>query len=264
MTSPNLADAPVRLSVRELAKSYDTRRGSVLVIADLTFDVRVGEIACIVGPSGIGKTTLLKCLTGLQGITSGGAYIDGRPIDGPPEEMALVFQEYTRSLMPWLTVEKNVRLPLKHLHLPARERDERVASALAAVGLAGAEAKYPWQLSGGMQQRVAIARAIAYRPEVLVMDEPFASVDAQTRFELEDLCLRVREQFGMTIVVVTHDIDEAVYLSDRVVVLGERPARVTEIIDVDFGGPRDQLTTRALPEFAELRTEVFELIRKAG
>jgi NitT/TauT family transport system ATP-binding protein len=115
-----------------------------------------------------------------------------------------------------------------------------------------------------MQQRVAIARAIAYRPEVLIMDEPFASVDAQTRFELEDLCLKIREEFGMTIVIVTHDIDEAVYLSDRVVVLGERPARVTEIIDIDFGGPRDQIATRARPEFAELRTRVFEHIRKAG
>jgi NitT/TauT family transport system ATP-binding protein len=253
-----------RLSVQGLAKTYDTKNGAVPVIADLTFDVDAGEVVCIVGPSGIGKTTLLKCLTGLQSISSGVALIDGKPIDGPPEEMALVFQEYTRSLMPWLTVQKNVRLPLKHLRLPVAEREERIASALQAVGLAGAEQKYPWQLSGGMQQRVAIARAIAYRPEVLVMDEPFASVDAQTRFELEDLCLRIRDQFGMTIVIVTHDIDEAVYLSDRVVVLGERPARVTRILDIDFGGPRDQITTRSVPEFAELRTEILELIRKAG
>ena len=255
---------PARLSVQGLAKSYATKQGDVPVIADLTFDVQAGEIVCIVGPSGIGKTTLLKCLTGLQSITSGSARIDGKQIDGPPEEMALVFQEYTRSLMPWLTVEKNVRLPLKHLRLPVAEREERIASALAAVGLAGAEAKYPWQLSGGMQQRVAIARAIAYRPEVLVMDEPFASVDAQTRFELEDLCLSIRKQFGMTIVIVTHDIDEAVYLSDRVVVLGERPARVTRTIDVSLGGSRDQIATRVLPEFAELRTEILALIRKAG
>ncbi len=255
--------APARLSVVGLAKSYDTRKGEVPVIADLTFDVQAAEIVCVVGPSGIGKTTLLKCLTGLQSISAGAAYIDGRLIDGPPPEMALVFQEYTRSLMPWLTVQKNVTLPLRHLRLPRTERDERVSSALAAVGLAGAESKYPWQLSGGMQQRVAIARAIAYRPEVLVMDEPFASVDAQTRFELEDLCLKIREEFGMTIVVVTHDIDEAVYLSDRVVVLGERPARVTRIIDVDFDGPRDQLTTRALPEFSAWRTEILELIRRA-
>lgn len=264
MINSNLAEAPVRLSVTGLAKTYETKKGAVPVIADLTFDVRVGEIACIVGPSGIGKTTLLKCLTGLQSISSGAARIDGKLIDGPPEEMALVFQEYTRSLMPWLTVYKNVRLPLKHLRLPREELESRISGALAAVGLSGNENKYPWQLSGGMQQRVAIARAIAYRPEVLVMDEPFASVDAQTRFELEDLCLRVREEFGMTIVIVTHDIDEAVYLSDRVIVLGERPARVTKIIDIDFGEPRDQLKTRVLPEFAALRTEILGLIRKAG
>ncbi|MFV0375147.1 ABC transporter ATP-binding protein [Microbacterium sp.] len=258
------ADAPVRLRTTALAKSYEAKNGPTPVIADLTFEVREAEIACIVGPSGIGKTTLLKCLTGLQSITSGDALIDGKPIDGPPEEMALVFQEYTRSLMPWLTVTRNVRLPLKHLRLPTAEREMRISSALEAVGLKGAESKYPWQLSGGMQQRVAIARAIAYRPEVLVMDEPFASVDAQTRFELEDLCLRIRKDFGMTIVVVTHDIDEAVYLSDRVVVLGERPARVTKTIDIDFGGPRDQITTRSLPAFAELRAEILELIRAAG
>jgi len=264
MTEQTLTTAPVRLSVQGLAKTYETKKGAVPVIADLTFDVRVGEIVCIVGPSGIGKTTLLKCLTGLQSISSGVAYIDDKPIDGPPEEMALVFQEYTRSLMPWLTVEKNVRLPLKHLRLPAAEREERIASALQAVGLEGAGTKYPWQLSGGMQQRVAIARAIAYRPEVLIMDEPFASVDAQTRFDLEDLCLKIREQFGMTIVIVTHDIDEAVYLSDRVVVLGERPARVTEIIDIEFDEPRDQITTRSLPQFSEWRTDILELIRKAG
>ena len=262
-TPEGFASEP-RLRVTGLAKTYTTKQGDVPIIADLTFDVAAGEIACIVGPSGIGKTTLLKCLTGLQSSTAGEARIDGVTIDGPPKEMALVFQEYTRSLMPWLTVEKNVRLPLRHLRLPAPEREARVASALKAVGLSGAESKFPWQLSGGMQQRVAIARAIAYRPEVLVMDEPFASVDAQTRFELEDLCLRIRAQFGMTIVIVTHDIDEAVYLSDRVIVLGERPARVTEIIDVRLPSPRDQIVTRSIPEFAELRTEIFELIRKAA
>lgn len=255
---------PVRLDVSALKKTYTTKKGDIPVIEDLTFDLRQGEIACIVGPSGIGKTTLLKCLAGLQPITSGKATIDGKVIDGPPEELALVFQEYTRSLMPWLTVERNVELPLRHLRLSSAERNERVASSLKAVGMADAAAKYPWQLSGGMQQRVAIARAVAYRPDVLIMDEPFASVDAQTRFELEDLCLRIREQFDMTILVVTHDIDESVYLSNRVIVLGQRPAKVTEIIPIEFDGARDQLTTRALPKFAELRSEIFELIRKAG
>jgi len=264
MTQSTTAEAAVRLSVQGLSKAYPTKRGPVQVIGDLTFEVRAGEVACIVGPSGIGKTTLLKCLAGLQDSSSGSIRIDGNEIDGPPREMALVFQDYTQSLMPWLTVEKNVRLPLKRMRLAPGEREDRIRGALEAVGLADAGSKYPWQLSGGMQQRVAIARAIAYRPEMLVMDEPFASVDAQTRFELEDLCLKIRDEFGMTILLVTHDIDEAVYLSDRVIVLGERPARVTEIIEIDLAFPRDQVVTRSEQRFAQIRTRVLELIRKAG
>lgn len=261
-TATTREDAPVRLSVSGLAKSYRTKKGEVEVIADLTFDVLAGEIACIVGPSGVGKTTLLKCLAGLQSVSSGSAAIDGRIVDGPPDDVALVFQDYTRSLMPWLSVERNVRMPLDHRRLPRAQRQERVSQAIEAVGLIGSESKFPWQLSGGMQQRTAIARAIAYRPDVLIMDEPFASVDAQTRFDLEDLCLRVRDQFGMTIVVVTHDIDEAVYLSDRVIVLGEKPAKVTRIVPVDLPPCRDQIETRAEPRFASLRSEILGLIRK--
>ena len=256
------AVAPPRLEVTGLSKTYGTGATARCVIEDLTFTVHTGEVVCIVGPSGVGKTTLLKCLAGLQPATSGTAAIDGRSIDGPPPEMALVFQDYSRSLMPWLTVRKNVRLPLRHLHLPTAEQDLRIDTALAAVGLSHAASQYPWQLSGGMQQRVAIARALAYRPEILIMDEPFASVDAQTRFELEDLCLKIRDDFGMTILVVTHDIDEAVYLSDRVVVLGARPARVLDVVDIDLPAPRDQISTRVLPEFAEQRTNVLSMIRK--
>lgn len=255
---------PARLSVNGLSKSYSTKTGRAEVIADLTFDINAGEIACIVGPSGVGKTTLLKCLAGLQAATSGAASIDGRVIDGPPEDMALVFQDYTRSLMPWLSVERNVLMPLQHLRLSAAERRARVSGAIAAVGLSGSESKFPWQLSGGMQQRVAIARAVAYRPDVLLMDEPFASVDAQTRFDLEDLCLRIRAQFGMTIVLVTHDIDEAVYLSDRIVVLGEKPAKVLRVVDVSFPEPRNQIGTRAEPDFARLRSEIITLVRRDG
>ena len=265
MTTP-IAAAPgsreVRLSVRGLCKTYGAGTQAVTVIEDLSFDVMAGEFVCIVGPSGVGKTTLLKCLTGLLPASGGFAELDGMAIDGPPARMALVFQEYTRSLLPWLTVRKNVLLPLRHLELSRDDRNKRCTEALEAVGLADVPGRYPWQLSGGMQQRVAIARALAYQPEVLVMDEPFASVDAQTRFDLEDLCLAVRQEFGITVVLVTHDIDEAVYLADRVVVLGAKPARVQEIVGVDLPVPRDQIATRALPQFTELRTNVLSMIKR--
>lgn len=259
----NVMNPSVKVSVQGLGKAFPTAQGSVEVIRDLTFDVFEGELVSIVGPSGVGKTTLLRCLAGLDPLSRGQALLDERPIDGPPDELALVFQDYSRSLMPWLTVRKNVELPLRHLRITAAERRARSAEALAAVGLDQAVNKYPWQLSGGMQQRVAIARAIAYRPEVLIMDEPFASVDAQTRFELEDLCLRIRDEFRMTIVVVTHDIDEAVYLSDRIVVIGKKPAEVMSVVDVPLAKPRDQIETRAEAEFGRLRGHVLELIRDA-
>ena len=261
MTSPPSDVRPVRLAVRGLYKGYGTGATRKSVIEDLNFDVAVGEFLCIVGPSGAGKTTLLKCLTGLHPLSSGTATLDGRVISGPPEGMALVLQEYTRSLMPWLTVERNVALPLQHLRLGAAERRSRVEDALREVGLGDAASRYPWQLSGGMQQRVAIARALAYRPEVLVMDEPFASVDAQTRADLEDLMLKVRKDFGITVLLVTHDIDEAVYLSDRVVVLTKNPCTVDEIVPVDLPADRDQIRTKSLPRFVQLRAHIFARIK---
>jgi NitT/TauT family transport system ATP-binding protein len=253
----------VRLAVRDLRKAYGAGPGAKPVLDGLSFDVRDGELVCVIGPSGAGKTTLLKCLCGLLPATGGEAIVNGQRVDGPPPGLALVFQEYTRSLMPWLTVERNVALPLAAHGIPKAERRRRVEDALANVGLADAARTHPWQLSGGMQQRVAIARALAYQPQVLVMDEPFASVDAQTRFELEDLTLRVRAQYGVTIVFVTHDIDEAVYLSDRVVVLSKAPCRVMEVLDIDLPSSRTQAATRALPRFAELRTHLFERIKQA-
>ena len=252
--------AKVRLSAVDLHKSYEA---GTVVIDSLTFDVFDGEIVCIVGPSGVGKTTLIRCIAGLEPLTRGEVRLDGVAISGPPRGMALVFQDYSRSLMPWLSVEKNVEFPLKHLSLSRAEKDERIESALTAVGLNDSTSKFPWQLSGGMQQRVAIARAIAYRPNILIMDEPFASVDAQTRFELEDLCLRIRQEFGMTILLVTHDIDEAVYLANRIIVIGKRPAVITETLSVQLPKERDQLLTRATAAFSSTRSHVLELIQLA-
>ena len=220
------------------------------------------EFVCVVGPSGCGKTTLLKCMSGLLAPTAGRVLLDDKPVTGPPEEMALVFQEYSRSLMPWLTVRDNVELPLRHKKLDKPERARLVEEAVEAVGLERNLDRYPWQLSGGMQQRVAIARALAYQPQILLMDEPFASVDAQTRADLEDLILQVRERYDVTIVFVTHDIDESVYLSDRIVVLTPSPTTVREIIEVDLPKPRDQVETKELPDFAHLRAHVYRLIKR--
>jgi NitT/TauT family transport system ATP-binding protein len=246
------------LRVESLAKSY----GDTPAIADVGFEVSEREFVCVVGPSGCGKTTLLKCMAGLLAPTAGRVLLDGRPVTEPPEEMALVFQEYSRSLMPWMSVRNNVTLPLRHKKLDKDERARLVEEAVDAVGLSANLDRYPWQLSGGMQQRVAIARALAYQPQILLMDEPFASVDAQTRADLEDLILAVRERYDVTIVFVTHDIDESVYLSDRIVVLGPSPTSVKEILEVDLPRPRDQVETKELPEFARLRAHVYRLIKR--
>jgi NitT/TauT family transport system ATP-binding protein len=261
LEKPATVAATARMSVRGLRKTFGSGAGAKTVIDDLSFDVQPGEFVCIVGPSGVGKTTLLKCLSGLMPASGGETLLDGKVIDGPPREMALVFQDYTRSLMPWLTVEKNVALVLRGSGLARQVRAERVRRALQEVSLDDAVHKYPWQLSGGMQQRVAIARALAYQPEILLMDEPFASLDAQTRFDLEDLLLNLRAELDITVVFVTHDIDESVYLADRVVVLGASPCRVQEIVDVPLPSPRDQISTRAHPSFTELRTHVMKAIR---
>ena len=255
-------DAGSILRVANIAKTYVTPKSSVVAIDDVSFEVDEGELVCIVGPSGCGKTTLLKMLSGLLKPTSGAISLNGKNIDGPPREMALVFQDYSRSLYPWMRVARNVEFPLKdRTTIPAAEKKDRVRDALASVGLTGFEVSYPWQLSGGMQQRVAIARALAYRPDILLMDEPFASVDAQTRSDLEDLVLSLKHRYGMTILFVTHDIDESVYLADRVVILTNRPTRVDQTLDVDLPHPRDQVATKELPEFAHLRAHVYTAIK---
>jgi NitT/TauT family transport system ATP-binding protein len=250
------------LKVTHISKTYGTDEQATEAIADLSFEVGAGEFVCIVGPSGCGKTTLLKIVAGLLSAGGGSVELDGMPVTAPPEKMALVFQDYSRSLFPWMTVTANVEFPLRRKPLSKGERREAVEQALASVGLEGFAGRYPWQLSGGMQQRVAIARGLAYRPEILLMDEPFASVDAQTRADLEDLVLRIRHDYGVTILFVTHDIDESVYLADRVIILSPRPTVVQETLDVPLPRPRDQVTTKELPEFAHLRGHVYRAIKR--
>jgi NitT/TauT family transport system ATP-binding protein len=251
------------LAVTGLTRTYWQGATAHVAIKDVTLSVAVGELVTIVGPSGCGKSTLLRCIGGLLPPTEGTIVLNGTPVTRVPDRLAVVFQDYRRSLYPWLSVTDNVALPLRRT-MRGRSRAARRAAATAAldsVGLAGTAHRHPWQLSGGMQQRVAIARALACDPVLLLMDEPFGSVDAQTREDLEDLVLRLRAERGITILLVTHDIDESVYTGDRVVVLTPSPGTVRADLPVHLPAPRDQTATKELPEFVHLRTEVSRLIR---
>ena len=251
----------IKISIRNVSMEYPSPDGVKHVLDDVSYDVQEHHFVSVVGPSGVGKTTLLRLLTGLARPTSGEIQVGGQSISGAPKGLAVVLQDYTRSLMPWLTVEKNIALTLRKQKLGKAEMRERIESSLEEVGLSGTGKSYPWQMSGGMQQRASIARALATRPEILIMDEPFASVDAQTRFDLEDLVLKVRDDFGITTVMVTHDIDEAVYLSDEIVVLHGKPAKVRDVVSVDIPFPRSQMETRNDQRFADLRTHVYAMVR---
>ena len=255
----NRAD-PV-LEVKDLQVVYASGANRLQAIKSVSLAINRGELVCVVGPSGCGKTTLLKTMSGLKPPTSGAVILNGKKISGPPEGLALVFQEYNRSLLPWYSVLRNVTFPLAAKKLSATEQKDRAYRALEAVGLKGFEDKYPWELSGGMQQRVAIARAVAYRPVILLMDEPFAAVDALTRSDLEDLILKIQRAEGLTCLFVTNDIDESVYLGNRVIVLSGRPTTVRETFTIDLPFPRDQVTAKALPEFVKMRTKISQLIR---
>ncbi len=251
------------LKVVGLQKRYESR--DTLAIADLTVSTGRGEFLSIVGPSGAGKTTLLKCVCGLLPLSGGTVLLDGRPVVEPPPEMVLVFQDYSRSLYPWLSVIKNVLFALeKKRELDGKGWMRLAQEMLEAVGLKGLHQHYPWELSGGMQQRVALARALAYQPQILLMDEPFASVDAQTRAELEDLLLALWEKFSITILFVTHDIEEAIYLADRILVLSPSPARVIGEFPVGLPRPRDQIRTRSSPRFMELREILYRAIKRSA
>jgi NitT/TauT family transport system ATP-binding protein len=254
------ADGAV-LRVERLGKHYSSAGPPALT--DVTFDVAEGELLALVGPSGCGKTTLLRIMCGLLPPSEGTVLLDGLPVVRPPGKVALVFQDYSRSLFPWLSVLRNVTFPLAQDGLSKAERIARAEGALREVGLDAVGRKYPWQLSGGMQQRVAIARALVSRPEVVFLDEPFASVDALARADLQDVLLAVHareENRRVTIVHVTHDVDEAVYLADRVLVLTPSPGTIAASIQVELPRPRTQTETRSSARFLELRNEVHDVI----
>jgi NitT/TauT family transport system ATP-binding protein len=252
------------LKLTGVSKRYGDAATGTLAVKDLTFEIGGNEIVTMVGPSGCGKTTVLKLMAGLLQPTSGAIEIEGVAVTQPPEQIALVFQDYSNSLYPWMRVADNVKFPLRRKKLGTSERNDRVARALASVGLTPFANHYPWQLSGGMQQRVAIARGLAYQPRILLMDEPFGALDAQTRADLEDLVLRVRDEFDVTVVFVTHDIDESVYLADRILVMGARPTFIDDDLKVSLPAPRDQIASKELPEFARLRGEVYRNIRASS
>ncbi len=258
MTSPAADGSPI-FQCRNVGLVLPHAGGRRAILADLTFDVRRGEFLTIVGPSGTGKTTLLRILGGLTAATSGTVTFGGRPLDGPPAGVVVVFQDYSHALLQWRTVGRNVALAVEG-ELAGAALGARVADALRLVGLDKHADDYPWQLSGGMQQRVQIARALALRPAVLLMDEPFGALDAMTKASLQDEILRVHRETGTTFVFITHDIEEAVYLGDRVAVLVGSPGRIGQTLAIDLERPRRQLETRQSPQFLRLRSTLHAAI----
>jgi len=249
------------LKVTHLSKTYGSGSDATTAIGDVSFEVSAGEFVCIVGPSGCGKTTLLKTISGLMRPTSGDVMLNDEPIVGPPEKMALVLQDYSRSLYPWMRVRDNVAFPLRRKRLGKRESRERVEQALASVGLSAAADKFPWQLSGGMQQRASIARALSFDPKLLLMDEPFGALDEIVRDHLNGELLRIWAQTGKTILFVTHSIPEAVFLSTRIVVMSPRPGRIIDVIDCGALGSERRLEIRETPEFLRIAHRVREGLR---
>lgn len=252
------ATAGIRISVESATKHFAT--GDVTVFDGLDLQVREGEALCILGPSGCGKTTLLRCMHGLATLNSGRIVIDGSTVSTPRRNVAMVFQHF--GLFPWKRVRENVAYGLELAGASRATIQERVERYIDMVGLRGFEDAYPYALSGGMQQRVGLARALAVEPEVLLMDEPFGSLDALTREVLQDELLRIYQERPRTMVFITHSIEEAIALGDRVVVLSARPSRVREIISVDIPRPRTVESVIAHPRFVELRDRCWRLLRE--
>jgi NitT/TauT family transport system ATP-binding protein len=252
------------LQLQGIRKSFGEGDNSTLAIGGVDLEVRQGEFLGIIGPSGCGKSTLLQIAAGLATPTEGRVTFEGRDVTEPPAGIVYLFQQYGKSLFPWRTVIDNVAFAIEHRPGMTRQKArEECQWYLEVVGLADAARKYPWQLSGGMQQRVTIARALAAKPRVLLMDEPFSSVDALTRLELHALILDLWQKQRFTAVLVTHDVDEAVFLADRVAVLSRRPSTIAEVVETELPRPRDNLATRELPRFIELRHHLLEqLLRR--
>ncbi|GIQ74127.1 ABC transporter ATP-binding protein [Bradyrhizobium sp. RD5-C2] len=258
--------SPVKIRFEQICKEFVTRgeggrpAGRFTALEDITLDVRSGEFLALVGPSGCGKSTLLDLLGGLTAPTSGRILLDGRPITGPGRDRGIVFQQY--ALFPWRTAAQNVEFGLDIAGLKAGQRREVARHFLDLVGLSGFADRYPHELSGGMKQRVAIARSLAYDPEVLLMDEPFAALDAQTRETLQGELLRIWRATGKTIVFITHGIDEAVVLGQRVAVMTSRPGRIKQVIEIPDVLRSEAEDVRSLPEFGHVRHEIWSLLRE--
>ncbi|VIO81309.1 ABC transporter ATP-binding protein [Bradyrhizobium ivorense] len=258
--------SPVKIRFEQVRKEFVTRgegggpAGRFTALEDITLDVHAGEFLALVGPSGCGKSTLLDLLGGLTTPSSGRILLDGRPIAGPGRDRGIVFQQY--ALFPWRTAAQNIEFGLDIAGLKPKQQHEVARHFLDLVGLSGFADRYPHELSGGMKQRVAIARSLAYDPEVLLMDEPFAALDAQTRETLQGELLRIWRATGKTIVFITHGIDEAVVLGQRVAVMTSRPGRIKQVIEIPDALRSEAEDVRSLPEFGHVRHEIWSLLRE--
>jgi NitT/TauT family transport system ATP-binding protein len=250
---------PVLASFDHVSLAFDTPDGPLKVVDDVTYNICNGDFVSVIGPSGCGKTTMMSMLAGFQKPTAGAVAFEDKPIVGPGPERGVIFQEY--GVFPWLTVKDNIAfgLELRANRVSAKERSEICGHYLDLMGLAEFANSYPKHLSGGMRQRLALARAYAVKPKFLLMDEPFGALDAQTRSNMQNLLLRVLAAEGKTVMLITHSVDEAIYLSSRIVVVTARPARIKQIIDIKFPYPRDE-AIQELPEFGELRKTIRELV----
>jgi len=253
------ADAPVRIRFDGVSVDFPTSHGTMRVLDDVSFDIRNGEFVSIIGPSGCGKTTMMNIVGGFVAPTQGKVLLDGKPVAAPGPDRGVIFQEY--GVFPWLTVRQNIEFGLRlgASKATAAQREETVARYMKLMGLADFANHFPKHLSGGMRQRLAIARAYAVRPEFLLMDEPFGALDAQTRSAMQDLLLEVLRTEGKTVMLITHSVEEAIYLSSRIVVVTARPARIRTIIDVPFGYPRAE-NVHEDPRFGELRAHIRDLV----